>query len=74
MRSANTATTGELRKAVGAEKPTERVEARGVEQVEERERGVKPGGTGAVSPKIPKSLKLSLRGVLRYKLNIDQIG
>ena len=36
--------------------------------------GVKPGGTGAVSPKIPKSLKLSLRGVLRYKLNIDQIG
>ena len=31
----------------------------GVEQVEERERGVEPGGTGAVSP---KSLKLSLRG------------
>ena len=26
------------------------------------ERGVKPGGTGAVSPRIPKSLKLSLRG------------
>ena len=35
---------------------------REIEQVEERERGVKPGGTGAVIRKIPKSLKLSLRG------------
>ena len=43
-------------------KPTGRVEARGVKQVEERERGVEPRGTGVVSPKIPKSLKLSLRG------------
>ena len=34
----------------------------GIEQVEVRERGVKPGGTGAESPRIPKSLKLSLRG------------
>ena len=31
---------------------------------------MKPGGTGAVSPKILKNLKLSLRGVLRDKLNI----
>ena len=34
---------------------------RGVEQVEEREQGVEPGGTEAVIRKIPKSLKLSLR-------------
>ena len=45
-----------------ANKPTGRVEVRGIEEVEERERGVKPGGTGPESPKIPKSLKLSLRG------------
>ena len=44
------------------DKPTGRVEARGVEQVGEHERGVEPGGTGAVIRKIPKSLKLSLRG------------
>ena len=62
MRRANTGIAGELRKAVGADKPTGRVEARGLEQVEEREQGVKPGGTGAVSPKISKSLKLSFRG------------
>ena len=42
--------------------PTGRVEARGIEKVEERELGEEPGGTGAVSRKIPKSLKLSLRG------------
>ena len=35
---------------------------RGIEQAEERERGVKQGGTGAESPRIPKSLKLTLRG------------
>ena len=45
-----------------ADKPTRRVEARGVEQAEERELGVEPGGTEAVSLKIPKNLKLSLRG------------
>ena len=45
-----------------ADKRTGRVEAHGVEQVEEREQGVEPGGTGAVSRKISKSLKLSLRG------------
>ena len=47
---------------MGADKPTGRVEVRGVEQVEEHERGVERGGTGAVSPKIPRSLKLSLKG------------
>ena len=35
---------------------------RGVEQVEERERGMEPGGTGVVIRKIPKNLKLSLTG------------
>ena len=59
---ANTATTRELGKAARANMSIERVEARGIERVEERDRGVKPGGTRAVSPKISKSLKLSLRG------------
>ena len=47
-------TAGELRRAMGAGKPTGRVE--------EHERGVEPGGIGAVIRKIPKSLKLSWRG------------
>ena len=47
---------------MGVDKPTGRVEARGIEQAEERERGVEPGGTEAVIRKIPKSLKLSFRG------------
>ena len=52
----------ELRRAMSADMTIGRVEARRIEQVEERERGVEPGGTGAVIRKIPKSLKLSLRG------------
>ena len=47
---------------MGADKLTGRVEVRGVEQVEEHEQGVEPGGSGVVSRKILKSLKLSLRG------------
>ena len=47
-RSANSATTGELTRAELADKPTGRVEARGIEQAE--------------SSRIPKNLKLSLRG------------
>ena len=52
----------ELRRAARADKPTKRVEARGVERVKEHERGVKPEGTGEVIQKNQKSLKLSLRG------------
>ena len=48
-RGTNTVTTRNLGKAARADKPTERVEMRGIEQVEERERGVKLGGTGAMS-------------------------
>ena len=54
--------TRELGNVAQADKPTERVEARGVEQVEERERGVKPGEAGAKNRKSRKNLKLSLRG------------
>ena len=54
-------TTREHRKVACADKPTERVEVRGIEQVEERERGVKPEGSKAMIRKNPKSLKLSLR-------------
>ena len=55
-------TTRELEKAARADKPTRRVKARGIEQVEERELGVKPVGTGVMIWKNGKSLKLSLRG------------
>ena len=61
-RGANTATTRELGKVARAEKSTKRVEAHGIERVEERERGVKPGETGAKNRKSGKTLKLSLRG------------
>ena len=54
--------TRELGNVAQADKPTERVEARGVEQVEERERGVKPGEAGARKWKSRKNLQLSLRG------------
>ena len=54
--------TRELGNVAQADKPTERVEARGVEQVEERERGVKPGEARAKNRKTRKNLKLSLRG------------
>ena len=47
-KGANTVTTTELRRAVQADKPTGRVEARGIEWVEECERGVKPKGTKAM--------------------------
>ena len=49
----------DLGKAAHVDKPTERVEAHGIERVEERELGMKPGETGA---KNRKSLNLSLRG------------
>ena len=51
----------ELRRAARVDKPTERVEAFGMERVKQRERGVKPEGTGAVIRKNQMSLKLSLR-------------
>ena len=44
-----------------ADKPTERVEACGIERVEERERGMKPGETGVKNQKSKKNLKFSLR-------------
>ena len=55
-------TARELRKATRADKPTGRVEARGIERVEEREQGMEPEETGAMIQKDRKSLKLSLRG------------
>ena len=61
-RGGNTATTRELKKDVRAKKPTKRVELRGTERFEERELGVKPGGTRVMIRKNRKSLKFSLRG------------
>ena len=55
-------TTREHRKVACADKPTERVEVRGVERVEERERGMKPGEVRAKIGKIRWSFNLSLRG------------
>ena len=66
-RGANTAIARELGKATSADMPTERVEARGIEQVEVRERGVKPGGTRVMIRKNRKSLKLSLRGIVEIQ-------
>ena len=58
-RGTNTATARELEKAARADKPIVRVEPRGIQRVEERERGVKSREIGA---KDRKSLKLSLSG------------
>ena len=55
-------TARELRRVVQAEKTTERVEVRGIEQVGERDRGLKPGEARAKIRKSRLNLKLSLRG------------
>ena len=54
-------TARELGKATRANKSTERVEASGIEWVEEREQGVKLGETKAKNRKSGSNLKLSLR-------------
>ena len=59
---ANTTFARMLRKATRADKPIERVEACGIEQVEDCERGVKPGGTRAKIRKSRRNVELILMG------------
>ena len=58
-----------------ANKPTAEVEGHKTGRVEERVLGDKlAGGVEAKNRKSMRNLKLSLRGVLRSKLNMGQIG
>ena len=60
-RGANTAIVRELRKLTRVDQSIERVEARGIERVKEREQGVKLAEARAKNRRRKRNLKLNLR-------------